>query len=120
MDSILENSEEIERLNDISSANLTKTTFDEIAKRIDMLAFAVATGLTQGVLPLIAYNYGAKKYDRVRKAFKLASTCGLIASVIAFLTFQLFPRNLISIFTLHKFHFDFYFRQFLFLQKQHR
>ncbi len=69
-----------------------------IVMKVNQLYFSIIIGLSQGLQPLISFNYGAKKYDRVRKAFKLASTCGLIASVIAFLTFQLFPRNLISIF----------------------
>ena len=43
-----------------------------IAKKIDMLAFAIANGMTQGVLPLIGYNYAAKNYSRMRSAIKTA------------------------------------------------
>lgn len=43
-----------------------------IAKKIDMLAFAIANGMTQGVLPLIGYNYAAKNYPRMRSAMKTA------------------------------------------------
>ncbi len=41
-----------------------------IAKKIDMLAFAIANGMTQGVLPLIGYNYAAGKLQRMRSAVK--------------------------------------------------
>ncbi len=41
-----------------------------ISKKVDMLAFAIATGMSQGVLPLISYNYSAKKYNRVLSAVK--------------------------------------------------
>ena len=41
-----------------------------IAKKIDMLAFAIATGMSQGVLPLIGYNFAAKNYTRMRAAIK--------------------------------------------------
>lgn len=43
-----------------------------IAKKIDTLAFAIANGMTQGVLPLIGYNYAAKNYQRMHKAIKTA------------------------------------------------
>ena len=41
-----------------------------IAKKIDMLAFAIANGMTQGVLPLIGYNYAASKWKRMRSVIK--------------------------------------------------
>lgn len=41
-----------------------------IAKKIDMLAFAIATGMSQGVLPLIGYNYSAKNYSRMMESIK--------------------------------------------------
>ena len=43
-----------------------------IAKKIDMLAFAIANGMTQGVLPLIGYNYAANKWKRMRSVIKTA------------------------------------------------
>lgn len=43
-----------------------------IAKKIDMLAFAIANGMTQGVLPLIGYNYSAKNYSRMRSVIRTA------------------------------------------------
>ena len=41
-----------------------------IAKKIDMMSFAIATGMSQGVLPLIGYNYSAKNYPRMMAAIK--------------------------------------------------
>lgn len=59
-----------------------------IAKKIDMLAFAIASGMTQGVLPLIGYNYAAKNYSRMRLAVKTAFFYSvLVASVGAVLLF---------------------------------
>ena len=43
-----------------------------IAKKIDILAFAIANGMTQGVLPLIGYNFAAKNYTRMRAVIKTA------------------------------------------------
>lgn len=59
-----------------------------IAKKIDMLAFAISNGMTQGVLPLIGYNYAAKNYSRMRSAIKTAFCCSVaLASVGAVLLF---------------------------------
>ena len=41
-----------------------------IAKKIDMLTFAVSMGMTQGVISLIAYNYAAENYQRMVKTIK--------------------------------------------------
>lgn len=52
-----------------------------IAKRVDMLAFAIATGMSQGVLPLIGYNYSAKNYRRMMSAVKVTFAASLTIAV---------------------------------------
>ena len=53
-----------------------------IAKKIDLLAFAIAQGMTQGTLPLVSYNYAAGNRARMMKIVKttlfygLAIACG--------------------------------------------
>lgn len=56
-------------------------------------------GLTQASQPIISYNYGAKKIDRVQKAFKLLLLCSFTYTIIAWLLIMLFPRMFASIFT---------------------
>lgn len=60
-----------------------------IAKKVDMMAFAVANGMSQGVLPLIGYNYSAKNYkrmmDSVKTTFKY-SMCVALAATLFLLT----------------------------------
>lgn len=53
-----------------------------IAKKVDLLAFAIATGMSQGVLPLIGYNYSAKNYKRMMSAVR---TSFLYSLIITFL-----------------------------------
>lgn len=48
----------------------------------DMIAFAVATGMSQGVLPLIAYNFAAKNYRRMMKSIKVDFAISLSIAVI--------------------------------------
>lgn len=54
-----------------------------IAKKIDMMSFAIATGMSQGVLPLIGYNYSAKNYHRMMSAIKTTFLYSLGISVLS-------------------------------------
>lgn len=51
-----------------------------IAKKIDLMAFAIAQGMTQGALPLIGYNYTSGNRKRMMAALKvLLADCLVIA-----------------------------------------
>jgi len=56
-------------------------------------------GLTQGFQPIAGYNYGARRYDRVRDIVKLTALAATLLSVGGFVVVQAFPRALISLFT---------------------
>lgn len=59
-----------------------------IAKKIDMLAFGVATGMSQGVVPLIGYNYSSGNFPRMKKAIRTTFMLSLgIATICAVLLF---------------------------------
>ncbi len=57
------------------------------------------SGLTQGAQPLISYNYGAQKLDRVRTAFKLLIISTMSLSVIFFLGVQVYPQGFAALFS---------------------
>ena len=42
-----------------------------IAKKIDLMAFAISQGMTQGTLPLIGYNYSSGNHKRMLSALKV-------------------------------------------------
>lgn len=69
-----------------------------IVMKINMIVFSIVIGLAQGTQPIESYNYGAKKYDRVKKAYNLALITGGAISVVSFVLFQIFPRQILSIF----------------------
>ena len=69
-----------------------------IISKVNMIYFAFVIGISQGIQPISSFNYGAKKYDRVEEVYKKAVFVATIISTIAFLAFQLFPRQIISIF----------------------
>ncbi|MFA6830758.1 MAG: MATE family efflux transporter [Bacteroidaceae bacterium] len=69
-----------------------------IVTKVNFLFFSIALGIIQGSQPIIGYNYGAKNYDRVLQALTLIMKSIFIIGLIAFSAFQLFPRELTSIF----------------------
>ncbi|MDE5782287.1 MAG: MATE family efflux transporter [Lachnospiraceae bacterium] len=89
-----------------------------IITKVSMVFFSVIIGISQGLQPIVSFNYGAGKYKRVKDAVFLAMKSGLIISVIAFLMFWFAPRQIISLFgSGTKKYYEFatsYFRIFLF------
>jgi len=61
-----------------------------IAKKIDMIAFSVAQGMTQGVLPLIAYNYASGNRKRMSRSIRVTLVYTLIIACSATLTLFVF------------------------------
>lgn len=69
-----------------------------IISKVAMLYFSVVIGLAQGLQPIAGYNYGAKKYSRVREVYYRTVRYALTISCMAFVLFQLFPRQIIAVF----------------------
>lgn len=69
-----------------------------IAMKVNQIMFSVVIGISQGTQPIESFNYGAKRYDRVRKAYALALGTAAVFSIICFAAFQLFPRQILSMF----------------------
>jgi putative MATE family efflux protein len=65
---------------------------------ITMLFMMPIFGISQGVQPIIGYNYGAHKYDRVKEALKLGIIAATMVVTFGFIATRLFPVQLISIF----------------------
>jgi putative MATE family efflux protein len=69
-----------------------------IVKKIDMLPMNVGMGLCQGMMPLVAYNYSAKNYKRMKQAANSARIAGICFAGICIVVFQLFTGNIIRLF----------------------
>lgn len=69
-----------------------------IITKVNQVFFSFIIGISQGLQPIVSFNYGARKYHRVKSAYQKACICGAAISVAAFLMFQIFPRNIISLF----------------------
>lgn len=69
-----------------------------VISKVNQVFIAICIGISQGCQPIWGFNYGAKKYDRVRLAYRYSViACTAIATVF-FLCFQLFPHQIVSIF----------------------
>lgn len=69
-----------------------------IAMKVSQVFFSVVIGLAQGSQPIESFNYGARQYDRVKKAYTMAMVSGGIISVLSFVLFQLCPRQILAAF----------------------
>ena len=61
--------------------------------------FMPVVGVAQGMQPIVGFNYGAKRTEKVIEAWKLSSIRATFISLTAFAIVMLFPRLIISIFT---------------------
>ena len=65
-----------------------------------MFFFAmIVMGIQQGMQPIVGYNYGAKLYSRMTRAFKLAVYCATCVMGTLFLFGEIFPEGFIRLFT---------------------
>ncbi len=69
-----------------------------IVMKISQILNSIIIGIAAGSQPILGYNYGAKKYDRVKQTLKIVLGSSLVISTIAFLLFQTIPNKLILIF----------------------
>ncbi len=69
-----------------------------VIQSISMMILMPVFGINQGVQPILGYNYGAKKYDRVKEALKYAIIWASAITVFGFLFIELFPNFIFKIF----------------------
>ncbi|MGB5819946.1 MAG: MATE family efflux transporter [Saonia sp.] len=69
-----------------------------IIGRMLMFALFPVFGVTQGFLPIAGFNYGAKKYDRVRQSINTAITYAAILASIVFMGLFIFPAEIAGLF----------------------
>ena len=69
-----------------------------VISKVNIVFMGFAIGIAQGCQPIVGYNYGAKNYARVKKTCLTAVSVSTAIATLFFLSFQLFPREIISIF----------------------
>ena len=76
----------------------TATAVFGVYFKLQSFIFMPVFGLNNGMVPIIAYNYGAKKKDRMLRTMKLAITYAVGIMFVGFLVMQIFPAQLFSLF----------------------
>ena len=66
--------------------------------KLQSFIFMPVFGLNNGTVPIVAYNYGARKPDRMMKTIKLSIAAVVVIMTCGLLLFQLAPRQLLAIF----------------------
>lgn len=69
-----------------------------IISKVGMIFFSIIIGISQGIQPIISFNYGAENGARVRETYRKALKAVLVISMVSFLLFQSIPRQIIGIF----------------------
>ncbi|MCI9062935.1 cytidylate kinase family protein, partial [Romboutsia sp.] len=69
-----------------------------IVMKVSQILNSIILGIAAGSQPIFGYNYGAEKYDRVKKTLKTVLGISVIISTIAFILFQTIPDKLINVF----------------------
>jgi Na+-driven multidrug efflux pump len=69
-----------------------------IVKKIDIIPMSVGMGLSQGMLPLVAYNYSSKNYDRMKAISRFGRWSSVGFSALCVVVFQLLAAFLMRVF----------------------
>ena len=69
-----------------------------IVMKMSQILMSIILGIAIGSQPILGYNYGARKLDRVKKTLKTVLMLSSIVSIVAFILFQTIPETLISVF----------------------
>ncbi len=70
-----------------------------IVHRVTMFVFMPLFGVVQGMQPIVGFNYGAKKLNRVKETLKLSLITTTVIATFGWLMIELFPFAIISVFT---------------------
>ena len=76
----------------------TATAVFGVYFKLQSFFFMPVFGLCNGMVPIVAYNYGARKPDRIVKTIRLSVVYATVLLAIGFAVFQLFPAQLLSLF----------------------
>lgn len=69
-----------------------------IVNRVGMLFVMIVFGITQGMQPILGYNYGANKWDRVKRTLNIGFVVGILVTTIGLIVAELIPSQIASLF----------------------
>ena len=69
-----------------------------IVNRVGMLFVMIVFGITQGMQPILGYNYGANNWERVKRTLNIGFVVGLLVTTLGFIVGELIPQQIASLF----------------------
>ena len=69
-----------------------------IVNRVGMLFVMIVFGITQGMQPILGYNYGANKWDRVKHTLNIGFVVGILVTTMGLIVAELIPSKIASLF----------------------
>lgn len=76
----------------------TATAVYGIFVKLQSFAFMPVFGLNNGMVPIVAYNYGARRKERIMSTYKLSVIGGMSIMLLCFAIMQIFPKELLLMF----------------------
>ena len=69
-----------------------------IVLKAERLPLNVGIGICQGMMPIVAYNYSAKKYKRMNDTIKFSLKVGIIVSIVSIMLYEIFSGMIMRLF----------------------
>lgn len=69
-----------------------------IVSKVNMIPLQMVLGASQGIMPLISYNYASRNHNRMKEAYSFAVRIAIIATVVISLGYYIFAGNLVGFF----------------------
>lgn len=82
----------------LSTFSSTAVAVFGVYYKLNSFIFMPVFGMNNGLVPILSYNYGARKPDRIKKTIKLGMTYAVAIMIFGLLLFELFPAGLLGIF----------------------
>ncbi|MBP5332234.1 MAG: MATE family efflux transporter [Lachnospiraceae bacterium] len=82
----------------LTSLDINSVAVFSVYFKLQSFFFMPLFGLNNGMIPIVAFNYGARKRTRMIKAIKLSMVYAFIVMVLGFIAFELFPDRLLLLF----------------------
>ena len=82
----------------LKAYELAAATVFGVYFKLQSFVYMPVFGMNNGIVPIIAYNYGAGKPKRITDTLKLGVICSVVIMIIGLLLFQLIPAQLLGMF----------------------
>ncbi len=83
----------------LMTVSTTAVAFFGVYYRLQNFLMMPMNGLGQACIPIVGYNYGAGKSDRIREAWHCVVPAGIVLALIGTVIFLVFPRGLLGLFS---------------------